>query len=92
MNVAMVSLGIYVVLNIIAFCGYAWDKHKAANGQWRVKEKTLLILGLIGPWGAVFGMILCHHKTQKPKFKLNYVFLFLHILILVIYLYRRFCM
>ena len=77
-----VFLIIYLVLNLIAFNAYGWDKHKAVNDQWRTKESTLLILGLLGPWGAVCGMYLFHHKTRKPVFKLNFVFLALHVVLL----------
>ena len=77
-----VFLIIYLVLNLIAFNAYGWDKHKAVNVKWRTKESTLLVLGLLGPWGAVCGMYLFHHKTRKPVFKLNFVFLVLHVVLL----------
>ncbi len=81
-------LAIYLVINVIVFAMYVWDKHKAKNSQWRTKESTLLLGALFGPWGAVIGMKLAHHKTLKPKFKLVYVFLVLHI-ILIAYLWYR---
>ncbi|MCQ2078581.1 MAG: DUF1294 domain-containing protein [archaeon] len=87
MSGAFIALAVYFVLNVISFSAYGWDKHKAVRGQWRTKERTLLILGLIGPWGAVAGMSMFHHKTQKPKFKLNYVFLALHALAIVLLVY-----
>ncbi len=77
-----VFLIIYLVLNLIAFNAYGWDKHKAVNDKLRTKESTLLILGLLGPWGAVCGMYFFHHKTRKPVFKLNFVFLVLHVVLL----------
>ncbi|MCQ2085785.1 MAG: DUF1294 domain-containing protein [archaeon] len=88
MSGAAIIIIIYLVLNLISLCAYAWDKHKAVAGKWRTKESTLLALGLLGAWGAVIGMKRFHHKTQKPKFKLNYLFLFLHIvgIIVVVYL------
>lgn len=78
---------VYVILNVIAFAMYVWDKHKAKNDQWRTPESTLLIAALIGPWGAVAGMRLARHKTRKLKFKLVYVFLVLHIVILAYLVY-----
>ena len=84
---AVPFLIVYLVLNVIAFVMYVWDKHKAKNEQWRTKESTLLIAALIGPWGAVAGMKLARHKTLKLKFKLVYVFLVLHILILAYLVY-----
>lgn len=76
------GLLIYIVINLIVFGMYVWDKHKAKSDKWRTKESTLIIGALFGPWGAVVGMKLAHHKTRKMKFKLVYVFLVLHIAII----------
>ncbi|MDO5861244.1 MAG: DUF1294 domain-containing protein [Thermoplasmata archaeon] len=70
---------IYVVINVVVFAMYLVDKYKAKNDKWRTPESTLLLGALFGPWGAVIGMKVAHHKTRKPKFKLVYVFLVLHI-------------
>lgn len=86
---ATLFLIVYVILNVIAFAMYVWDKHKAKNDQWRTKESTLLIAALIGPWGAVAGMKYARHKTRKLKFKLVYVFLVLHIVVLAYLLYTN---
>ena len=80
MNGAVIAIVIYSAINLISLCAYAWDKHKAIEGKWRTRESTLLFFGFIGPWGAVIGMFRFHHKTQKPKFKLNFLFLILHII------------
>lgn len=82
MNIWLIAIVVYVVLNIIAFAMYVWDKHKAKEGEWRTKESTLLIAALFGPWGAVAGMKVARHKTRKLKFKLVYLFLVIHILII----------
>ena len=37
-----------IFINLFAFCTYGIDKWKAKKGAWRVPEKTLLILALIG--------------------------------------------
>ena len=84
MNSVLLIVLIYLVLNVISFCSYGWDKHKATENKWRTRESTLLVLGLIGPFGAVAGMKRFHHKTQKPKFRLNYLFLLLHIVAIVL--------
>lgn len=76
------GLLIYIVINLIVFGMYVWDKHKAQSDKWRTKESTLIIGALFGPWGAAIGMKLAHHKTRKMKFKLVYVFLVLHIAII----------
>ena len=80
MNTALLAILIYLFINALSLFAYAYDKHKAIEGKWRTRESTLLFFGFIGPWGAVIGMFRFHHKTQKPKFKLNFLFLILHII------------
>ena len=47
-----------IFINLFAFCTYGIDKWKAKKGAWRVPEKTLLILALIGgSAGAIAGMM-----------------------------------
>lgn len=75
-------LAAYVLANLLSFAAYGWDKRKARRNEWRTPEKRLLALGLLGPWGAVLGMRVFHHKTRKTRFKANYVFLTLHIAII----------
>ena len=82
MSSAVLLIALYAVINLVAFAAYRWDKRKAKKDRWRTPEATLILLGLIGPWGAVAGMQVFRHKTRKPKFKLNYLFLVLHILII----------
>ena len=76
---------VYVILNVVSFMLYNIDKYKAKHGKWRITENTLIISGLIAPFGAVIGMHYAHHKTKKTKFKLNYVFLVIHV-VLIVYL------
>lgn len=77
-------LVLILVLNIASFAMYLMDKKKAQENQWRTKESTLLLFGLIGPFGAVAGMEYARHKTQKVKFKLNYIFLGVHVILYVL--------
>ena len=43
------------VLNLVTFALYGADKRRAKKGQWRIPEKTLLILPLLG--GSVGGIL-----------------------------------
>lgn len=57
------------VVNIIAFIAYGVDKRKARKNQWRIPEKNLLFLAVIGgSVGALAGMYIFHHKTLHKKF------------------------
>ena len=74
-----------ITINIIAWITYGLDKWKAKTGKWRIPERTLLFLALIGgSAGALAGMFLFHHKTKKPKIYVGVpVMLILHCLLIL---------
>ena len=85
------NLIIYLILiNVIAFLAMFIDKKKAEKNKWRIKESTLLILALIGgSIGAITGMYVFHHKTQKPRFFLGIpIIIVLQILIVILLVVR----
>lgn len=48
------------------------DKYKAIHQKYRISEKALFMIALIGgAYGAYVAMYLFHHKTRKLKFKLG---------------------
>lgn len=58
--------------NLAAFFVYGIDKRRARKHKWRIPERTLLGLAVIGgSMGALAGMYLFHHKTRKPKFAIG---------------------
>lgn len=58
-----------LIINIITFIIYGIDKYKSIKHKYRISEKTLIILAILGgSIGAFLGMITFHHKTQKKKF------------------------
>lgn len=68
------SLLIYYLLgiNAMTFALYGIDKLKSKKGWWRIPEKTLLMLAVIGgSMGALYGIRLFHHKTKHKKFYLG---------------------
>lgn len=59
-------------VNIITFIIYGVDKWKAKNNQWRIPEKRLLFLAVIGgSVGALAGIYIFHHKTLHKKFTIG---------------------
>lgn len=57
------------VINILAFAVYGIDKNKAEKHKWRIPEAVLITLAVLGGTvGAFAGMLVFHHKTNKPKF------------------------
>lgn len=74
-----------IVINVVAFLMYGIDKQKARAGAWRISEKALLTVALLGgSLGALFGMHIFHHKTRKPLFAIGIPC----IILLQIFLYR----
>jgi len=62
-------LAYLLLLGLITFLFYAADKRRAKRGAWRVPEKTLLLLSLVGgAFGGFLAMRLCHHKTRHWYF------------------------
>lgn len=65
---------IYIAFtNILLFTLMSIDKQKAKLNQWRISEKTLFILALIGgSIGGILGIYTFRHKTQHLKFTLGF--------------------
>lgn len=72
-----------IIINALGLLLMLIDKQKAIQKQWRIPEKTLLGVGLIGgSLGCVLGMRLFRHKTKKPVFFVGLpLMLLVHILI-----------
>lgn len=61
----------YLILTTITILVWGFDKFRAKFHQWRVPEKTLYALILLGGGiGALAGMVVFRHKTRKPQFKI----------------------
>ncbi|MGN0173355.1 MAG: DUF1294 domain-containing protein [Acutalibacteraceae bacterium] len=57
------------VINLATLLIFGIDKLKSVRGKYRISEKTLLILCLLGgALGGLIAMILFNHKTRKAKF------------------------
>ena len=53
------------VMNLAAFGAYGADKRRARRGSWRIPERTLFLLPLLGgSVGALQGMHVFRHKTR----------------------------
>lgn len=62
-----------LVINIIGFLAMWIDKRKAERGSWRIKEKTLFMITLLGGGaGTISGMYVFRHKTQKAGFVIGF--------------------
>ena len=77
-----------LVLNIVAFAIYGFDKYCAIYNRWRVSEFSLLTIAIGGgSLGALLAMCVFHHKTRHKKFQIvTPISLIVHILLLIILL------
>ena len=58
-----------LAINLVTFAVYGADKRRAKRGAWRVPEKTLFLLPLLGgSVGALLGMRAFRHKTKHWYF------------------------
>ena len=61
-----------IIINIIGFSVMYIDKQKAKKGKWRIPEKTIFIITVLGGGiGTISGMYTFRHKTQKLHFTIG---------------------
>ena len=61
-----------IIINIIGFLVMYIDKQKAKKGKWRIPEKTIFIITVLGGGiGTISGMHAFRHKTQKLHFTIG---------------------
>lgn len=59
----------FALMSLAAFAAFGLDKYKAKAGKWRIPERTLFLLALLGGGiGAFLGMRVFRHKTQHKQF------------------------
>ncbi len=73
MDILFTVFAVYlIVINIVTFIVYGVDKSKARKNEWRISEKVLILLAVVGgSVGALLGMYAFHHKTQHFKFSIG---------------------
>lgn len=78
------------VINLLTFIVYGADKHRARKGKWRVPEKTLFLLPLLGgSIGALLGMRVFHHKTKHWYFVWGIPAILLAQIALAVWIYTK---
>lgn len=69
--IATVLATLTVAFSLIAFVMLGVDKRRAARGKWRIREKTLHLIALLGGWpGSLLGRRVFRHKTRALKFRI----------------------
>jgi len=61
---------IYLLMSGVAFGLYWTDKRRAVRGQYRISERTLHGIELLGGWpGAWIAQRVFHHKSSKTRYR-----------------------
>lgn len=77
-----------LIINFIGFIIMLIDKQRAVHKEWRIPEKTLIGISILGgSIGMLIGMSVFRHKTKHKKFTIGVPFiLFVQLFIIVLYL------
>ena len=80
----VIILGYYALINIIMYLTMCVDKKRAQKDGWRVPEKNLYLLAVLGGGlGGLIAMVFKRHKNRHMDFILVYtVTAILHLLVI----------
>ena len=89
-NIALIYAGYLLLMSIVTMIFYGADKSKAKKNKWRIRESTLLWLGLLGgAIGGIAGMKVFRHKTKHWYFwAVNIIGVLLHIALMAFIVMR----
>ncbi|EKQ53422.1 MULTISPECIES: DUF1294 domain-containing protein [unclassified Clostridium] len=73
-----VILTYFLIINFIGFIIMLVDKQRAIHKEWRIPEKTLIGISILGgSIGMLIGMSTFRHKTKHKKFTVGVPFILL---------------
>lgn len=80
-----------VIINLVGLSAMFMDKQRAINKKWRIPEKTLFIIAIIGgSLGGILGMKVFRHKTKHLNFKYGFpIILIIQIALTYIVLFNK---
>ena len=76
-----------IIINIVGLLSMYLDKYFAKNNMYRISEKNLFFIAIIGgSIGSIIGMYQFRHKTKHRQFTTGLPFIiFIQIMILIYY-------
>ena len=78
-----------IIINLIGFLIMYIDKQKAKKGNWRIPEKTIFLVTLLGGGiGTISGMYAFRHKTKHLKFTIGIPITILINIICIYYIFK----
>ena len=89
-TITILFLTYALLINLITYFTYAADKTKARQHKWRIPERTLILLVILGGSpAALLAMKHYHHKTRHLKFKLGIPIILIIQIIIPFFLYSK---
>lgn len=89
MNFEIISIYI-VIINLAGFFSMVIDKKRAINKKYRISEKNLFLIAILGgSLGSILGMNLIHHKTKHWYFKFGIPLILLLQIFILFYLFLK---
>lgn len=65
----------FISINWVTFLAYWVDKRAAIRGGWRIPERNLHALEMLGGWsGALIAQKVLHHKNKKKSYRAEFAF------------------
>ncbi|MBO5079086.1 MAG: DUF1294 domain-containing protein [Oscillospiraceae bacterium] len=80
-----------LIINALGLLLMHIDKQKAIKNQWRIPERVLIGIGILGgSLGCIAGMRIFHHKTKHLAFWLGLPLILFAQIMIGIFLYTKF--
>ncbi len=88
----LTNISIYLLsINLIGILIMLIDKKKAIKGSWRIPEKSLLVVAMLGgAIGTMVGMYWFRHKTKKLRFTIGFPVILITEIVLLTYLLLKY--
>ena len=72
-KILLIIVGYYLLINLILYFTMVLDKRRAIKDGWRIPEKNLYLLAVLGGGaGGLLAMVFKHHKNKHLDFILTY--------------------
>ena len=79
-----------ILINALGFLIMLVDKRKAIKNRWRIPEKTLFLIALLGgSLGMLGGMNCFRHKTKHKRFTIGIPLILFLQLVMLVFLYAQ---
>jgi len=87
-----INIIIYLlIINLIGILIMCIDKRKAIKGSWRMSEKSLIFIAILGgSIGTIIGMYWFRHKTKKLRFTIGIPIILVTEIVVITYLLLKY--